>query len=405
MSIPSAHPCHRRAVSIVAILVAMPLCLGCAVLAIDVGQLCVLRAEMQTTADAGALAGAGALRLNQWASVEAWALEMILSNQVTQGFNSLDDQIIELGRWEKATRTFSALDPANAASANAVHVVSVRDQAPLFFATGMGLATTNVSREAIALVTPSCGGIWGLDSVTVPGSVWIDSYDSTQGPYTPGSATENGDLCSNGNITVSGSANVYGDALADAVVITGGAAYISGIVEEAIDDVPIPVLDFSDVATNNDNATIPLTDNGFTAFNAAEKNLRIPSGDNLTLAPGTYYMKNIRFDSPSTLTLTGPTEIYMTGYLDGSSSGTINTTQNPHDLLIMSSGSEVNMSGNAQFYGAILAPNAAVTLTGNADYFGAVIGRTVEFGGSFQFHLDDSIDIIEEIRGPLLLVQ
>jgi len=116
-------------------------------------------------------------------------------------------------------------------------------------------------------------------------------------------------------------------------------------------------------------------------------------------------MKNIRFDSPSTLTLTGPTKIYLTGYLDGSSSGTINTTQNPHDLTIMSTGTEVNMSGNAQFYGAILAPNAVVTLTGNADYYGAVIGRTVEFGGSFEFHLDDSLDIIDELRGPLLLVQ
>ena len=151
---------------------------------------------------------------------------MILSNQVTQGFNSLDDQIIELGRWDKATRTFAALDPANAASANAVHVISVRDQAPLSFAAVLGVATTNVSREAIVLVTPSCGGIWGLDSVTVPGSVWIDSYDSTQGLYTPGSAEQNGDLCSNGEITVSGSADVYGDALADAVVINGGSAFI-----------------------------------------------------------------------------------------------------------------------------------------------------------------------------------
>ncbi len=45
MSIPTTHPCHRRAVSIVAVLVATPLMLGCAVLAIDVGQLGVLPAE------------------------------------------------------------------------------------------------------------------------------------------------------------------------------------------------------------------------------------------------------------------------------------------------------------------------------------------------------------------------
>ena len=137
----------------------------------------------------------------------------------------------------------------------------------------------------------------------------------------------------------------------------------------------------------------------------SEKKLRIPAGDNLTLDAGTYFFTSIVFGAPSSLTLTGPAVFYLTGDFDANSTGTINTTQNPADLTIYSSGTSINMTGSVSFYGSIYAPNATITLKGNVDYYGALVGNVVEFGGNFGFHVDESLALIDTLKGPVLLVQ
>lgn len=401
------YPKSTRRRGVVAVLVGITLItlLLFASLAIDVGYICALTAEMQNNADAGAMAGASALREGDYAGYHDRALQIIALNQQPQGYLSLDDQVVEVGTWDKALLTFTALDPANAASANAVRVVGWRHDAPLFFAAIIGKTSTDVSRSAVALVTPSCNGLWGLNQITIPGSVMIDSYDSTDGAYSAGTAQQNGDVCSNGDIRVQGSADIYGDVLGNTVTEIGGALTISGIVEETVDTIDAPPVDFGDVATNNDNATIPLTDNGSAAFNPAEKKLRIPAGDNLTLAAGTYYFTSIVFNAPSTLTLTGPVVFYLAGNFDASSSGILNTTQNPADLTIYSTGTTINMSGGVSFYGSIYAPNATISLSGNTDYYGALVGGTVDFKGNFSFHVDESLQLVDTLKGPVILVK
>ena len=396
---------RRRGVTLVLVAVTVPVLLICAALTIDVGYIYTLRAQVQNTADAAALAGTLALKESQYGAFQTWALDVITRNQESFGFLSLDDQSIQVGRWDKWAQTFTPIDAANASSANAVRVLSVRSNAPLFFAALMGKHYTTINREAIAMVTPSCNGVWGADSVTVPGSVLIDSFDSTSGPYDSTTANSNGDVCSNGQITVSGSADIYGDVLATDVILSGGAIMVSGVTEDSIDPVVLPPIDFGDVETNNDNDLIPLTDNGNVAFNPAEKKLHIPAHDNLTLPPGTYYMMGVQFDSPSTLTLTGTTVIYLTGSFDASGNGTINTTMNPADLTIYSSGNSLTLTGGIAFYGSIYAPNATIKLAGNADYYGAMVGRNVDFSGNFSFHVDESAELMNVLKGPVLLVR
>ena len=395
---------RRRGAVVVFVAISLVTLLLCASLAIDVGYICALTAEAQNNADAAALAGASALK-ESTSDFRARALDVLARNQATQGFQSLDDQIIEAGRWDKATMTFSSLPDSQSASANAVRVRSVRADVPLFFASVMGHDVTTVQREAVALVTPSCQGVWGVNSVTIPGSVAIDSWDSSSGPYDPGTHTHNGDVCSNGTVTVSGSADVFGDVLASDIILNGGALTISGFTEETVDLAVAPPPDFGDIEVNNDNTSIPLTDDGFQAFNASEKKLRIPSGDNLTLPPGRYFLTDLVFNAPATLTLTGPTEIYLTGSLDASGSGTINTTMNAADLTIISSGTSVEIAGSVDFYGSIYAPLADVTLGGNADFYGTLVGGTVDFGGNFQFHVDESLSLLNSMKGPVLLVR
>jgi len=142
-----------------------------------------------------ALAGASALREVDEADpelVKERAVEMLERMQKSQGFDALEDQIIELGTWDHHAHTFTATDPTTT-KPFAVRVVSIRNNTPLFFAAILGKHFTNVSRAAVALGSGTCSGIWGLEGVRVIGDVVTDSYDSSAGTYASQATNTDGD--------------------------------------------------------------------------------------------------------------------------------------------------------------------------------------------------------------------
>jgi Flp pilus assembly protein TadG len=187
---------QRRAATAVFVAVLLPVLIMCAALSVDVGHLTAVVAEMQHTADGASLAGATALWEERWDEVSDRSVAVIDPMQRSQGFSSLDDQLIEVGRWNWLNNTFTAYPFADAAESNAVRVVSRRAETPYFFARFMRKMSADVRREAVAVISEPCGGIWGLEGVKVPGSVSIDSFDSTDGPYSPATAGSDGDVCS-----------------------------------------------------------------------------------------------------------------------------------------------------------------------------------------------------------------
>jgi hypothetical protein len=403
---------RRRGAVVVMVGVSLMTLMVFASFAVDVGYICALTAEAQDNADAGCLAGASAIHQGDYHNYKYRALDLIAQNQKYQGYNSLKDQVVEIGRWDTATATFSALAEGDEDSkGNAVRVVAKRNQTPLFFASVMGHNTTDVWREAVAMVRPTCGGVWGLDEVFVPGNVLVDSYDSTEGAYSAGSAYENGDVCSNGPLTVTGSIEIHGDLLGNGVIEKGGMAIITGYKDTLEDPIAPPNVDFGDIAINNDNGSIGLTDNGLDPFPGGLWNLSIKANDNLTIAGGRYYFDEIGFSAakgtkvPGSVTVTGPTEIYVAGSIGLTAQGTFNTLNNPHDVTIYVMGPTVSIVGQAKFYGSIIAPNAGVQLAGNADMFGALIGMTVKMTGSFNFHVDESLPVVHSLKKPPQLVR
>ncbi len=216
-------------------------------------------------------------------------------------------------------------------------------------------------------------------------------------------AGENGDVCSGRGIRVMGSIEIHGDAMAGLgyAIESSGGPIISGVTTATLDGTGLtpPAVDFGDVDVNNDNATIGLTDGGISPFTSG-LNISIQASDNLTLAPGTYLLDSMTFSSDASLTVTGPTTIYMTGDFDATGDGTINSTNNPADLTIMSTGSIIKVTGSVAFYGSILAPNADVSIGGTADFYGALIGKTVKMHGDFQFHVDESLPLAQPWYEP-----
>lgn len=367
-----------------------------AALAVDVGYICALTTEQQNNADAAALAGASALQEEDWWSAKKRALHIIARNQKAQGYSSLDDQIVEVGWWDSVNHVFHASgDPTRAM---AVRVRAARNRAPLFFAAFMGKTTTDVWREAVAVGSGPCTGIWGLEGINA-GSINTDSYDSTEQAYSDLTARENGDLCSGRAIKVHGSKEVKGDVMAAygyEVTIAGTSGEITGITTSNSGDLPPVPVDLGSAPYVNDNDTIPLTDSGKSPFQKGAIAVDLQGGDNLTLDSGTYYFESLKLSGGSTITIAGPTTMYFDGPIDATGGTLVNPSANPHDLTIISIDPHVKIGGGSAFYGSVMAPNAVVELKGEA-FYGALVGKFVELKGDFSVHVDESLHLAKPL--------
>src|SRR5262245_604600 len=202
------------------VLVAM---LGFVALTVDVGVLQLTRTQLQAAADASALAAAGELayRGSSDTSLQTHVRSVsstIASDHVADGKAvKLVDADTVLGTWNTTTATFTELTGSQLPSANAVKVMCKCDPAHgnpvnFFFAPVLGVKNASVSATAIARIKPSpCGMIIGINSAVVSGSSYTDSYSSDGGAYSTTSSGSKGTVCSNGNITTSGSAVIKGD--------------------------------------------------------------------------------------------------------------------------------------------------------------------------------------------------
>jgi hypothetical protein len=376
--------------------------------AVDLGFVRAVCGDMQHTADGGALAGASALREVDEADqelVKERAVDVIERMLKSQGFEALGDQIIQVGKWDYKTREFTPLEPG-ARSPFAVRVVGVRNKTPLFFAGIMGKYSTDVTREAVALGSGKCGGIWGLRGVRATGDVVTDSYNSGEGAYLADTAYENGDICSGRDVVLNGGVAVHGDVMCGfgyEVTINGAAAEVSGMTTANSGDVTYGPLEFGDIQYTNDNNRIPArTDGGRSPWRAgAGSNLYLTANDNLTIPPGRYYFDSITMRSGATITLPGKTAMYVGGNVAAAGAGIIGATADPANLDMIVAGTSFTIGGTYEFYGSVVAPNADVSLHGTADYYGAIIGGTVSLLGDFQFHVDESLPEAEFFDPPM----
>ena len=192
---------------------------GMVAFAIDSGTITLARTQLQAAADAAALAGADALSTSPAAATTA-AQTIAQANYAGGAHVSIvASSDIEFGNWDTTTSTFTLLTGTAASDANAVRVTCWLKQSrstglTLFFAPIWGHSVTDVKAQAIALAgPPTCGAFVGLQGVSMTGGSYTDSYNSTTGSYSGGSAGKNGTVCSNGNISLSGSGTVInGDA-------------------------------------------------------------------------------------------------------------------------------------------------------------------------------------------------
>jgi hypothetical protein len=247
----------------------------------------------------------------------------------------------------------------------------------------------------------------------------VDSYDSAQGTYDQTHTNSYGNLATNGSIVLGTQARVYGDARPGADYPFSskppGVYGAWGTLAAPLVLDPIPQ-DYLDGLANGGN------DNGnFVKGNETDPNPL--SGDGAfylgtqktaTLTGGTYHFISLRLDTQAVLNVTGPSTIYVDSgditvgiqadlnitaasatniVLDGgnmniNTQGDVNNYGVPKNLMIYSTGSTINFTTQADFYGAIYAPNADVTLTTQGEVFGAISSKTIHCGTQAALHFD-----------------
>lgn len=109
----------------------------------------------------------------------------------------------------------------------------------------------------------------------------------------------------------------------------------------------------------------------------------------------------VYFTGGSTISFTGPTKFYVSGSIDATGGSFVTESQDPADLEIISSGSDVKISGGTGFYGSILAPYAEIVFFGcDGGFYGGVVGQTVDLKGDISFHVDESLPVNDLFTPP-----
>jgi hypothetical protein len=275
------------------------------------------------------------------------------------------------------------------------------------------------SRGVQAVVSPNPAGnlfkygMFGALDIQDSGNVFIDSYKSTLGSYKSQAihvdtvhghtyARPNGNIGTNGAISLSGGVSIYGNATPGptSVVTSSGGAWVMGSTAPATADqtnAPPPY-----------NPTVPSSGN------------YKQTGGTTNLGSGTYHYSTFSMSGGSVLNLSGDVTLYIDGTFNQSGQaviamapgtkvtlyqqsgsfslsggGVINTDHIPSNFIIQSQTTgTIDLSGNSDFYGGVYAPLAPLKPSGTAATYGAFTVDSVQISGGATFHYDEDIGLV-----------
>lgn len=404
---------RRRGAMVVLLGVLLVVLFAFAAFTVDIGHMAIAAAELQNVADAAAISAAAHL-VDGPSQARSSAISVAAQNKVTNQTAIIAANHIELGNWDNDTAIFTVLTGAQELHANAARVTANRTSAEgnalsLFFAPILGRNTADLTVSATAHVEINrCGLFIGRDKVTISGGSYTDSYNSLSGSYNPASPGNKGHVCSNGNIALSGSSYVDGNAFPGQSnsVSTSGSSYVTGSTTPRTEPLNLPPVDFGNAATSNNNSSIPESDDKADPYNSGNGEFSLSGGDHVSLPPGTYYFSKFTLSGGSSITVTGPTVIYCTGDFVASGSSIANTSHNPGNLEVYCTGSRVDISGGSDFYGTVYAPTSKITRSSLSGHvYGSLVGKELTLSGGGGAHADTATGVLHGTSGALTLVE
>ena len=242
--------------------------------------------------------------------------------------------------------------------------------------------------------------------------VWIqnptlDSYDSDVAAYNALTAGSNADVFSNGNMTLQ-KTTIKGNVGAAGTITLNNSPVVTGTTtqnapsETPYDTPPCPGGGYSPVTP--ELAAVGYTGNGV---------LSLASGQTLNLIAGKqYFFRSVVMTGTSKLALPagGPVVFSVQDSIFMAGGSIANTSHKTTDLSFQACGTPTDgtktnywgLTGGADAYFSVYAPNNVVYALGNSAFFGAVISSIFYMQGSAQFHYDQAL---ARMPSPFLRVQ
>jgi hypothetical protein len=231
--------------------------------------------------------------------------------------------------------------------------------------------------------------------------VWIqnaqlDSWDSGNGAYNPLLPGTNADVFSNADMTLQ-KTNIKGTVGAvGTIALNNNPTATGGITANQTkltpyDPVACPTGGYSPVTP--ELAAVGYTGNGV---------LSLASGQTLNLTAGKqYFFRSIVMTGTSKLALPGggPVNVAVQDSIYMAGGSLANTSHKATDLSFSSCGTPTDgtktnywgLTGGADAYFSVYAPDKVVYALGNSAFYGAVISNIFYITGSAQFHYDEAL--------------
>jgi len=230
---------------------------------------------------------------------------------------------------------------------------------------------------------------WGRDHVQIPNGGVIDSFDSSALPYSFPANTD-GDLYSDGFISLAGGASQFGDASAVSTITLAGGASISGTQTPLA--AALGLASVAPCSPFHPDMTGITAGGGTWSYDPVTGDLQADAGATILLADGSYCFHDVAIDGGSTLMVNGPVTVSLSGSFDSSGGVITNTTGIAANLLIFSTGGgAVQVAGGPGAAAAIHAPASPVTLSAGGDFFGAIVAGTLDSPSGVNLHYDEAL--------------
>src|SRR6185437_11257051 len=177
---------RRRGATLVLVAILMTVIIGFAGIAIDASRLYVMRAQLQTTADASAIAGIVEVKDKRPTNAPTAALSYVPLNTVERQSATMSASDVEGGSWDFTTNTFTPLASWTDPALNAVRTTATY-QGAYTLARIFGVTTKTVQARAVGALgfvsNTSCLRPWAvsyqtlLDVLYPPAGTKDPSYD------------------------------------------------------------------------------------------------------------------------------------------------------------------------------------------------------------------------------------
>ncbi|HKX46294.1 MAG TPA: hypothetical protein VJP77_06295 [Planctomycetota bacterium] len=254
---------------------------------------------------------------------------------------------------------------------------------------------------------------FGADGVNLDSNAFIDSYDSNEGSYLEqvqaGAeyAKQNGDVGSNGDITLKANTQVHGDAKpgpTGSLNDNAPGTFVAGSTEPLEEEVVLPPIDVP-VAASSSGA---LVGSSAVVVGPADvlhyDSILMQGGSTLEIVgPCKLVVDDLLLKSNSEIVFNtdgGEIEVFGTGNFVLESNSVLTTqTDSALDVTLLLSGDnsgpgaahDVELGANASFTGAIYAPYCEFSLASNFTIYGSIMCGFLDLSSFGEIHFDEAL--------------